>query len=293
MVPLALLLWLASELVLYAGLAHQFLGAPLGTAAIAALGAVLGLRAGIIAITWAFAAAYASPAPAMTAGQRLAMMVKEYLAFVLTFIVVLPFEPLWMPRDRLRQCRLPILLVHGYGCSRGVWWWLRRQLEGAGHTVASVSLVPPYTSVGRMVPQLNARVEAVCAATGARQVILVAHSMGGLVCRAYLSRHGCARVAQLVTLASPHAGSELARIGLGRNAREMEPGSRWLRDLATESLGVPTIAVRGTDDNFVMPQDNQRLAGASDVPLPGIGHLALLVSPRTAAILLAAVAGNE
>ena len=38
-----------------------------------------------------------------------------------------------------------------------------------------------------------------------------------------------------------------------------------------------------------MPQDNQRLAGATDVSLPGLGHLAMLYSRRTLAALLAAL----
>ncbi|MGB9194826.1 MAG: alpha/beta fold hydrolase, partial [Azonexus sp.] len=216
------------------------------------------------------------------------MIVGEYLAFLLAFVAILPFERLWMGRDRLRQCTQPLILVHGYGCSRGVWWFLRRQLEAAGHVVATVSLTPPYTSIGKLVPQLAQRIEEVCAATGAEQVVLVAHSMGGLVCRSYLARHGSSRVERLITIASPHSGSELARIGIGQNAREMEPGSRWLKDLASSAIPVRAIAIRTPHDNYVMPHDNQRLHGALDVELDGIGHLALLFSRRTAREVLAA-----
>ena len=216
------------------------------------------------------------------------MIAGEYLAFLLAFVVILPFERLWMARDRLPRCPRPLILVHGYGCSRGVWWFLRRQFEAAGHVVATVSLAPPYTSIGKLVPQLAQRIEEVCAATGADQVVLVAHSMGGLVCRSYLARHGGGRVERLITIASPHSGSELARIGIGQNAREMEPGSRWLKDLASSVTPVRAISIRTPHDNYVMPQDNQRLPGALDVELDGIGHLALLFSRRTAKEVLAA-----
>lgn len=286
MVPVTLLVMLVTELATYAATARFLFGAPWDTATFAAIGAVLGMRAGIVAVTWSFAAAYASPAPKLTPGHRLRMIIGEYLAFLLTFVVVLPFERLWMPHDRLGPCPRPIVLVHGYGCSRGVWWWLRRRLEAAGHTVASVSLAPPYTSIGRLVPQLARRIEEVRRATGANKVVLVAHSMGGLVCRSYLARHGSDSVERLVTLASPHAGSELARIAIGRNAREMEPGSVWLRDLAQELLPVPAVSIRTAHDNYVLPQDNQRLPGAADVELAGIGHLAVLYSGNTAAALL-------
>ena len=288
MVPIALLIWLSTEIAIYLTAARQLFDAPWGTAILGALLALLAVRAVIVAVTWAYARAYPSPAPPLSAGRRLRMVIAEYLAFLLSFIVLMPFERLWMPPDRLRPCSRPLLLVHGYACSRGVWWRLRRDLEAAGHTVASVSLYPPYTSIGKLVPQLNQRVEEVCRATGADQVVLIAHSMGGLVCRSYLARHGGGRVERLITIASPHAGTELARIGIGKNAREMVPGSLWLKDLATENVPVPTISIRTPHDNYVMPQDNQRLPGAIDVEMDGIGHLSVLYARRTADELIAA-----
>ena len=288
MVPIALLIWLSTEIAIYLTAARQLFDAPWGTAILGALLALLAVRAVIVAVTWAYARAYPSPAPPLSAGRRLRMVIAEYLAFLLSFIVLMPFERLWMAPDRLRPCTRPLLLVHGSACSRGVWWRLRRDLEAAGHTVASVSLYPPYTSIGKLVPQLNQRVEEVCRATGAAQVVLIAHSMGGLVCRSYLARHGGGRVERLITIASPHAGTELARIGIGKNAREMVPGSLWLKDLATENVPVPTISIRTPHDNYVMPQDNQRLPGAIDVEMDGIGHLSVLYARRTADELVAA-----
>ena len=288
MLPVALLIGLVAELALYATFVRHFLDTSWGISAIAAVVAVLGLRAGIVAVTWAFARAYPSPARRLTAAESVRMLFGEYAAFLLIFVVILPFERLWMGRDRLRPCPRPLLLVHGYSCSRGVWWLTRRRLEAAGHTVATVSLAPPYTSIGKLVPQLGERIEKVCQATGADRVVLVAHSMGGLVCRSYLARHGSDRVERLITIASPHSGSELARIGIGQNAREMEPGSRWLKDLGQAGLPVPAVAIRTAHDNFVMPQDNQRLPGAIDVALEAIGHLAVLFSRRTTIELISA-----
>ena len=231
MVSVSLFIWICCEIAIYLAIAHHWLGVSWPVTGLAALGALLGVRAGIVTVTWAFAAAYDSDEAPLPQGQRLRMWLAEYLAFIALFVLIMPLERLWMGPDRLHSCKRPILLVHGYGCSRGVWRWLRRRLEAAGHVVATVSLAPPYTSIGKLVPQLAQRVDEVCAATGAREVILVAHSMGGLVCRSYLARFGSDQVARLVTLASPHGGTELARIGIGQNAREMEPDSLWLRDL--------------------------------------------------------------
>lgn len=286
MVPISLLIWLTLEIASYLAFGRQFLHLDWPLAIIGAINGLLGVRFWINAVTWYFGIKYASPAPRLGFGKRLRIMVGEYLGFLLTFLLVIPFERLWMPADRLPTGRRPVLLVHGYGCSRGVWWLLRRRLEAAGHTVASVSLVPPYTSMGKLVPLLNRRIEEVCAATGSQQVTLVGHSMGGLICRAYLARHGIARVDRLLTLATPHQGTALARIGFGQNAREMTPASRWLTDMAAEALRIPAVSLRNAYDNYVMPQDNQRLPGARDVELPPVGHLAMLYDRRIARLLL-------
>lgn len=289
MVPLLLLFWLLVEIGSYLTAAHHWLGLPWPQAGLAAAGLLLGVRAGINATTWAFAITYASPTKRLSLPGWIGMILGDYLAFLATFILITPFERLWMGRDRLRPDQQAIVLVHGYGCSRGAWWWLRRQLEKAGHSVATVSLVPPYTNIGKMVPLLHQRIDEVCRESGCDQVILVSHSMGGLVARSYLSRHGIGQVAKLITLATPHGGSELARIALGANAREMEPGSHWLNDMNQEPVTIPAVAIRTPHDNYAMPQDNQRLPGAEDVALPGLGHLALLYSRRTLAALLAAL----
>jgi len=286
MIPISLLIWLTLEISGYLAFGRLVLHLDWPLAIFGAINCVLGLRFWMNATSWFFAIKFASPPAPLGLARRLGVMGREYLAFLFTFLLVIPFERLWMPADRLAPGTHPILLVHGYGVSRGVWWLLRRRLEAAGHTVATISLVPAYTSIGKLEPQLNARIEAVCAATGSQQVTLLAHSMGGLVCRSYLARHGVTRVDKLITLASPHAGTELARIGLGRNAREMEPGSLWLRDMASETLKIPVISLRNPYDNYVTPQDNQRLPGARDIELPPVGHIAMLYDEQVANLVL-------
>ena len=300
MIARLLRLMLAAELLLYAGVtayAGSELGWSEGQSLAAMLALVLGTRAGVIGVTFVYAWIYRSP---RSAAQRIAplaalrMMAEEYLAFVALFTVIQPFERWFMAVERLRRLgrgEVPVLLVHGYGCNRGAWWRLRRRLEGAGRCVATVDLEPIYGSIDDYVEPLRRRIESVCSETGARQVILVSHSMGGLACRSYLARHGTARVAKLVTLGTPHRGSEIARIGRGRNARQMEPGSPWLAALGEKGLpaGLTAVSIYSVHDNFVMPQDSQHLEGADNQVIVGLGHLALLFSAKVGAAVIAAL----
>ena len=224
-------------------------------------------RALLLAVTWLVAWRHRSAAPPLSAGAWLVMLWREYWAFVGGFVLFQPWARLAMPADRLRPSAQPILLVHGYGCNRAIWWWLRPRLEAAGHVVATLSLEPPWGDIDGFAEQLQQRIEAVCAATGAPRLTLVAHSMGGLVSRACLARHGAARVAALISIASPHGGSRLAHLGLGRCARQCSPAR--LAGAATAARDALRVDPHAADN--VMPQQLQRHADARDEPLPGVG----------------------
>ncbi|QKS29763.1 MAG: alpha/beta fold hydrolase [Candidatus Accumulibacter similis] len=300
MLARALCLSLLLEAALYVAVATLAFDASPARAAAAALVGVLGLRAVLVATSYACAFAWRSPAPRLRATQALRMVLAEYAAFVVSFVIIFPVERCWMGADRLPRVaggaarrRLPVLLVHGYGCSRGAWWWLRRRLEAAGWTVATISLEPVCASIDDYVEPLARRIDAVLAQTGADRLLLVGHSMGGLAARRYLQRCGSARVARLVTLGTPHQGSRLAHIGAGENARQMRPHSDWLRALANPAPLLDTVVIYSPHDNFVMPQANLELPGATARAIDGLGHLAMLFSPRVAIALLAALAAAD
>lgn len=186
--------------------------------------------------------------------------------------------------------RLPVLLVHGYVCNRGAWWWFSRALAARGETVWAVTLEPVYASIDVLAGLLATRIDQLRAATGAPQVALLAHSMGGLAARAYLRDHGTAKVARLVTLGAPHHGSVHAYLGAGANARGMEPGSPWLEALArTEARGfpMPFTSIFSVHDNFVVPQASSVHPAARNIPLAGIGHVSLGFSREVLEIVAA------
>ena len=288
MLALILRILICLEIVLYAGLAVHLLDAsPLG-AGLMAIAALLVVRLAITLLTYGFAWKHQSPAPPLGPARRLRMIVAEWGAFIANFVVLSPFENLWLGPDRLRPSteRSPLLLVHGYGCSRAAWWWLRRRLEARGWVVATINLEPIYTDIEHYVEPLAHRIDAVLAETGAARLILVGHSMGGLVIRAYLRRHGADKVSRVVTLGTPYGGSELARIGFGANGRQMVPGNDWLAQLDEYMQAVETTTIFSLHDNYVMPQTNLILTGAQRYVLDGLGHLAMLYSPRVADALV-------
>ncbi len=268
-----------------------------GEAIMAALALSLGLRALAVLGSYAVLLQRSSPVPpGLQVGPLglLRMALGEYAALLLLFVAIQPFERLFMAPDRLRPLsvgpgqRLPVLLLHGYTCNRGFWLWQRRRLEAAGWVVATHSLEPALADIDGYVPALAQRIDEVLAATGATQLMLVGHSMGGLVSRAYFRQQGCAKVARFITLGSPHHGSLMARIAIGRNGAQMRPGNPWLTDLARIApLPADSLSIYSVHDNQVIPQrESSELAGARTLVIGGVSHLGMAFSTQVTQLLL-------
>lgn len=267
--------------------------------ALAALGAALGIAVlGVATTLLTFTIKWIrEPRPETGAAEpmgdrpsRVGMLAAEWLAFIRLFALIQPFERWWMGDDdetRTRGDAKPlVLLVHGYMCNRGLWWGLRKSLRAAGYPVATINLEPPLGGIDTFAERLHTRIRGL-QPSGEQPICIVAHSMGGLVARRYLQRHGTAGIVRLVTLGSPHHGTDIAWLGIGRCAQEMRRGSDlldMLPDAAPASL--PVVSIWSTDDNFMIPGDTARLAGARDVRIQRLGHLAMAFSPVIRRIVL-------
>jgi triacylglycerol esterase/lipase EstA (alpha/beta hydrolase family) len=264
-------------------------------AALLGAGSVALVRLIINMNNFAMAAWYASTTPVafrLSAKARLRLLAEEFRASMLVTS--------WLiPRAGAAICiyadshHAPVLLLHGYGCNSGYWAHLIPLLDAARISHASVDLEPVAGDIDGYVPLVERKVEELCAATGASKVAIVAHSMGGLVARAWMRAHGTHALARLITLGTPHHGTALARFGLGENAFQMRPGSAWLRQLAASEDADGKGAARALvtslythHDNIVSPQESSRLEGARNLEFGGVGHVALGSNPRVLAAVM-------
>jgi len=178
----------------------------------------------------------------------------------------------------------PVLLLHGFLCNGRVWNALQVRLRTAGFGPIEAPDVEPLlvdieTQARRVAPELLA-LQSRC---NGERVVIIAHSMGGLVARALLRELGAGVIRRIITIASPHHGSPLARGLPWPCARQMSDASPWLRTLNStqeSKFTVPMASIYSREDNLVVPAGSACLQGAELHELRGIGHFGMLRSRR-------------
>jgi triacylglycerol lipase len=187
----------------------------------------------------------------------------------------------------------PVLLIHGYGCNSGYWNDISKIFTKKYISHHAIDLEPIFGDINDYVPLVHRAIETLCQESSSDKIIIVAHSMGGLVARAYLRDHGMQRVVKVITLATPHHGTALASYGIGANCRQMHTkhgeSSQWLRQLAaTESKAVRAMftSIYSYHDNIVSPQLSCVLPGAKNIAFHGIGHVSMALNPAIQACLI-------
>lgn len=200
---------------------------------------------------------------------------------------------LWPFTGRQPGVLPPVLFVAGFAGTRADFflmaWRLRRlaprSVEAVGWGLAGADL-------DRAAARVALAIERVVAHTGGGRIDVVAHGIGGLVARAALARLGAgAPVRRLVTLGTPHQGTKLAALAPEALGRSLEPGSRFLRALAEAPTAphVEVVSIHSPFDAVVLPFTHARCPGASYVEVDGIGHNALLFSPKVAILVAEAL----
>jgi pimeloyl-ACP methyl ester carboxylesterase len=182
----------------------------------------------------------------------------------------------------------PILLVHGLVDNRSIFTLLRRALHRRGFgRVLTLNYSPFTQDVRTAAARLATLVERTCEETGYERVHVVGHSLGGLVARYYVQRMGGdARVHTLVTLGSPHSGTQAAYLLPQSLVRQLRPASPLMRELAEPAPGLRTrfVCFWSDLDQLIVPKRSARLdhpdLQVRNVLLRGVGHMSLPISGR-------------
>jgi pimeloyl-ACP methyl ester carboxylesterase len=165
-------------------------------------------------------------------------------------------------------------------------------LRSAGYRQNISINTPPWRDLETLTELLAKKVDELRIRLKVDKVILVGHSMGGMIARNYVqNRGGAVNVERVVTLGSPHHGSKLAPFALSPMGKTLLPGSEFIRrfNSAAWPQATPLFSIYTRYDNIVVPAELARMDGAKAIELDGMGHTALLFHPRSLQALIEAL----
>jgi len=267
---------------------------------LSALVACLSAPCVLVASTFALgriAARASSPEPS-NAYDVCRALIAESVAFGAATLSVIaepyrPMEQVGLPAGSAPA--KPVLLIHGIVCNRGVWRPLLERLRAAGFApVRAVNLEPLFADIDSHAASVVREVRELHRESNGAPVAIVAHSMGGLVARAALRSISPEVISHIVTIASPHHGTVIARFLRSLPARQMRPQSKWLQQLNASQEGhlpVPMTSIYSLQDNLIAPPRSAILQGSRLHELRGLGHLSLLRARQSIDCALAALSG--
>lgn len=178
----------------------------------------------------------------------------------------------------------PIVLCHGYVQNRSNFVWLARALARRGHGPFfgfNYHSLRPVESSAR---SLGAFVEHVIQETGATEVDVICHSLGGVVARTYADLQGGDRyVRRIVTLGSPHRGLLQANRVFGASIHDLHPRTGFIERLEAARSSVQMHSIYSSHDNIVFPGSASALGErGTDVVVSQHGHFGILFSTEVA-----------
>ena len=199
----------------------------------------------------------------------------------------------------------PVLLVPGYGGATAALETLAVTLRAAGRTAVVVRLPDEGTGDLRASAAL---LDAAATAAGGPSVDLIGYSAGGVIARLWAADHP-ERVRRVVTIGSPHHGTQVAAVAaaLAPGAcppacQQLVPGSDLLDELNEKDEtpdGPQWMTVWTRQDQTVTPPESARLEGAVNVavqdvcPSLTLQHSGLPTSPLVRGLVLQALSTSD
>jgi len=213
----------------------------------------------------------------------LVSQVTLYVTYVLGYL-----PSLAEPAPHAGRSKPPVVLVHGMYHNPAAWLlyrhWLRRRGFEALYSFGYSSFGPTFDEIA---DALGRKIRDVSAGNQGARVVLIGHSLGGLLIRAALGKPGNAALASVVvTLGTPYRGSKLAVLGPGALSTNLIPGSPLLGSLPAfpAPAQTPWLCLASPADNMVLPPS--ALLPDSDGPIfretPVVCHVGMIYHKPTA-----------
>ena len=178
----------------------------------------------------------------------------------------------------------PVLLIHGYMMRGWTLMYIKKRLKKDGWNQAYTwSYIPPFKNIPYYAGQLKNKVNDILDETSQTKIVLIGHSMGGLLARYYISHlDGKSCVEKLITIGTPHKGTQLWSFTFSPCGMDMRPGSTFLKKLRVIPATIKTLSIYSSFDEIILPYKNSQIKGKNilNKEFDDLGHMRLIFNPH-------------
>jgi len=232
------------------------------------------------------------------AGSLLWCVVAGFLSSVSSQLMVYLTYPigfakrLWKPSPSPKCTRPPVLLVHGLYHNASAWylykWWLRRCGYEKIFAWSYNTLKYDFWELSEQLKDVVREAAGLC---GGEPVILMGHSMGGLLTRAAIADPETARLVRAaIVLSAPNRGSKLSALAFGRLGRSLAHDGPLVRRLNAmpSPRNMPKLNLYSPLDNMVLPTSSLEIpeAGWIQAETAPISHVSMLYHVPTVRMVM-------
>ena len=240
---------------------------------------------------------------AVVAGEGITTAVESVDADLRRDLMQMPLLALTVLGPRMAPIRAlsddgqrPIVFLHGLGGHRGNFLPMRSWLGLKGRRRGySIGLTPgeDLMTLGRQLSTVISEIIAINGLPEDAQVDIVAHSMGGVVARlALLEVATLSRVHTLVTLGTPHSGTQIARLGGTHRCHDLRPDSPVMQALSIQlPWRGPTrmVCLWSESDPIMQPAETAQVSGADNRIMKDHNHTDYLLKKSAWRVILDAL----
>lgn len=230
--------------------------------------------------------------PNLSVPRRMRAIICEILAtWGCVWLYLLGFFP-----QRIRSRRvhsIPILLIHGFNHNRSAWFPLKSRLKRAGFdAVYTLNLPRGNQSIFEYAATVLKYARQIEHALGIREIILIGHSMGGLIaCACAQQLKAAGKITHVMTIGAPLHGTRMAVLANARAAHDMRQESPFTTELI-KGISFHHFTkfyhIGSWFDNIVLPSESALLGKnpGHERMFDDLGHLTLLYSRQVASQII-------
>lgn len=167
--------------------------------------------------------------------------------------------------------KVPVLVVPGIFSH---WGFLKKIADDISLLGHPVYIVPRLGYNLHSIPHSASLVREVIEQENLKNVIILAHSKGGLIGKYTMIHHNeDTRIIGMVSVATPYSGSAITKLLPIEPVRELHNDSLIIKDLTTHTaVNAKIVSICPEFDNYVLAKDGSYLVGANNVTVRVHGH---------------------